>query len=213
MKRTYLLTSENEIVAYPSRKEAEAAAEQASDDIHGFDSADSLESVLASGPATRAVEVWNGLPGVEPVKGFKSKGVAAKRIFQRLQSLGDGANAEDETTQDEVPEPVAKPKKAKRERKPKADKKPRKSAKKAKKAKPPKKERRAKAVKGESKKAQVVNLLRHSGATLEEIVKLSGWSAGSAKMFIGWIQLFTGFGIKSISSDKNSAGERVYVVV
>ena len=35
--------------------------------------------------------LWNSLPGVEPVKGFKSAKVAANRIWDRIQRLGEAA--------------------------------------------------------------------------------------------------------------------------
>jgi hypothetical protein len=163
------------------------------------------------------VEIWNSLPGVEPldVPRFRNKSTAAQRIFRTLRSLsnGDGISAEAvETYNTEAPEPLAKPKKAKQERKAKADKKASKSSKKAKAGKKEKRAKDEKSAKGESKKLQVVNLLRKNGATLDEISAFSGWSKSSAQMFVGWIQLFTGFGISAITSEKNDAGERVYRV-
>ncbi len=204
MKRTYLLTIDNEIVVYPSRKEAEAAAEQASDDIRGFDSVESLESALSACAAGRAVEIFNALPGVEPVKSFKSKSQAAARIFKALSSLGDEAGA---TIADAL-EPVAKPKRQKRERKPKAEKKPRKSAKKAKTKTGKKSAKYTERAKGDSKKAQVIEMIsKKGGATMGEIMKATGWQAHSCR---GAISTLASKGGHHIESFKSKDGERAY---
>ena len=40
-----------------------------------------LAELAATWPAERLVEIWNSLPGVEPVKSFKSAQAAAGRIW------------------------------------------------------------------------------------------------------------------------------------
>ncbi len=208
MKQTFVIDEEGGITVFPSRKEAEEAV--TSNGGYGFDSLETLEASLANAPATMATQIWNSLPGVEPVKGFKSKGVAAARIWKQIQSLGEP----EETPDAEAAEPVAKPKKGNATRKPKAEKKPRKSAKKAKKAKAPKKEKRAKRAKsaksanGVSKKLQVVAMIeRRGGATLEEIMRETGWARHSVR---GAISTLGSKGGHKIESFKTEAGERAY---
>ena len=120
-------------------------------------------------PAERLVAIWNSLPGVEPVKSFKTSKAAASRIWERIQGLGA----------------VAKPEVA--PAKPKADKTAKGGARSAKgasaKAKTNQKDSAAKRPKGKtavkaqeatapregSKTAQVVAMLqRKNGATLTE---------------------------------------------
>jgi hypothetical protein len=58
---------------------------------------------LAKGwPAERLVAIWNSLPGVTLVKGFKNAKSAAGRIWERVQKLG-----EPEKPKPEEPEPKA----------------------------------------------------------------------------------------------------------
>src|ERR1039458_10294462 len=42
-----------------------------------------------SWPAERLVAIWNSLPGVTPVKGFKSAKAAVGRIWEHIQKLGE----------------------------------------------------------------------------------------------------------------------------
>jgi hypothetical protein len=205
VKKTFVIDEEGGVTAYPSRKEAEEAV--TSNEGYGFDSLQTLEASLGNAPATMATTIWNSLPGVEPVKGFKSKSVAAARIWKRLQSLGEP----EEATEAEAAEPVAKPKKAKRERKPKAEAKPRKSAKKAKSAKAPKKEKRVKREKsanGDSKKAQVIEMIsKKGGATLDAIMEATGWQRHTTR---GALSTLASKGGHKIESFKTEAGERAY---
>lgn len=220
-KRTFVLTEDNEITAYPTRKEAEAAADKCGDDCHGFDSVDSLEAVLASGPAARAVEIWNGLPGVEPVKGFKSKGQAASRIFKQLSSLGDGTQDGEGTPEPEAAATPVKAKKPKPSRKAVREQKPRKSPRKAKSAiedlmrterSPRKAKSGKKAAKkaGEtgSKKAQVIEMIsKKGGATLAAIMAETGWLRHGVRGFIATLRTKHGLPIESFKSE---LGDRTY---
>lgn len=221
-KRTYVLTVDNDTTVYPTRKEAQEAADKCGDDCHGFDSAETLEAVLTSGPATRAVEIWNALPGVEPVKGFKSKGQAASRIFKQLTGLGDDIQDGEET-----PEPVAaavpaKPKKAKPSQKAARAAKPRKSAKTAKKSKRANKKaragsksvaskhnsRRTNASNGDSKKTQVIEMIsKKGGATLESIMAGTGWQRHTCRGMLATLKTKGGLNVESF---KTTEGERAY---
>jgi len=46
---------------------------------------------VAGFPAERWRGLWNCLPGVTPVRGFRSPQAAASRIWARIQRLGDAA--------------------------------------------------------------------------------------------------------------------------
>lgn len=214
-KRTFLLTADNEITAYPTRKEAEAAADKCGDDCHGFDSADSLEGALASLPAGRAVEIWNGLPGVEAVKGFKSKGQAASRIFKQLSSLGDGTQDGEGTPEPEAAATPVKAKKPKPSRKAAREPKPRKSPRKAKSGKMRPNANRsvlkrtnANVAKGGSKKAQVIGMIsKKGGATLAAIMAETGWQVHTCRGMLATLKTKGGLNVESFKTDD---GERAY---
>jgi hypothetical protein len=166
---TFTIDIDNNISAFGSAEEAAAAT---ATPIDSFSSQKELAGLVAGWPAERLVAIWNGLPGVEPVKKFKNAKIAASRIWERIQSLGEAAK------------PAAKP------ANPKADKNAKRGAqaakgaparaKASKKATPAKKAPKAKtAAKTEepagpregSKTAQVVAMLqRKNGATLAEIM-------------------------------------------
>src|SRR6476619_7531682 len=64
---TYTIDTENSITAHASQQE--------------------LASLVAEWPANRLIEVWNGIPGLTPVKKFKDQKSAVSRIWKAIQSL------------------------------------------------------------------------------------------------------------------------------
>ena len=52
-----------------------------------FDSERQLAEVTSDWPASRLVEIWNGLPGVTAVRKFKDRATAVSRIWKQAQSL------------------------------------------------------------------------------------------------------------------------------
>src|SRR4051812_24376397 len=54
-----------------------------------FASQKELASLIAKWPAERLVAIWNSLPGVTPVKKFKNAKIAAGKIWERIQKLGE----------------------------------------------------------------------------------------------------------------------------
>jgi hypothetical protein len=50
--------------------------------------------LAATWPGSRQVEIWNSLPGVEPVERFTSRQVAAARIWKAIQNLQPTAGAQ-----------------------------------------------------------------------------------------------------------------------
>ena len=83
---TFTIDTDNNITAFPARELAEAAIGAGA---QAFTSQKELAKLAAAWPAERIVAVWNSLPGVEPVKGFKSAKTAASRIWAQVQGLGE----------------------------------------------------------------------------------------------------------------------------
>ncbi len=204
---TFTIDSENNIMAHGTAEEAAAAT---TTPFESFSSQKELAELIGTWPAERLVAIWNSLPGVEPVEGFKSPKTAANRIWARVQGLGEPAKPEAEPA------------------KPKADKKPKAGAPAAKgapaKAKPtkktapaknaPKAKKAAKPAKAESgpregsKTAQVVAMLqRKNGATLAEIMDKMGWQRHTVRGFMAGAMKKAGY---SVESFKPEGGERTY---
>ena len=68
----YTIDTENSITAFPSAKEAEGHGDS-------FSTQQELATLAADWPATRLVEVWNGIPGLTPVTKFKDRKTAVTR--------------------------------------------------------------------------------------------------------------------------------------
>ena len=85
---TFTIDEQNSITAFGSAEEAAAATATPFD---SFASQKELAGLVAGWPAERLIAIWNGLPGVEPVKKFKNAKIAASRIWERIQSLGEAA--------------------------------------------------------------------------------------------------------------------------
>ena len=144
-----------------------------------FASEKDLIAVSANWPSTRLVEIWNKLPGVKPVNRFMDRKTALRRIWRAIQRL--------------------KP----RDREPQATR-----------AATAPGRGIAGATKAESgehagtKSDQIIDLLkRPSGATLKEILTLTGWQSHSVRGFIS-AQLVKKKGFRIRSFTRN--GERVY---
>ena len=84
--KTFTIDNDNNITAFPTPDHAEAAVGTGS---QPFTSQKQLTELASAWPPERLAEIWNSLPGVEPVKGFKSAKVAAGRIWSRIQALGE----------------------------------------------------------------------------------------------------------------------------
>ena len=81
---TFTIDCDGNITAFASQKEALAA------DIAGaehFGSREELAKLAAAWPGSRLVEIWNGLPGVAPVKKFTDRKTAVARIWKAAQAL------------------------------------------------------------------------------------------------------------------------------
>jgi hypothetical protein len=196
---TFTIDEQNNITAFGSAEQAAAATW-----FDSFGSQKELAELVAGSPAERLVAIWNSLPGVAPVKTFKSAKTAASRIWERIQSLGEAAK------------PAAEP------AKPKAHKKAKRNvrvpakvdatkkasvAKNAPKAKTAAKAEEAGPHEG-SKTAQVVAMLqRKNGATLTEIMDKMGWQRHTVRGFMAGAVKKAGYAVESFKSEK---GERTY---
>jgi hypothetical protein len=203
---TFTIDTDNNITAFGSAEEAAAATATPFDT---FASQKELAELAAAWPPERLVAIWNSLPGVKPVKAFKSAKAAASRIWERIQGLGEGAKSEAEPT---------KPKAGKKAKggaqaakgaptKGKATKKTT-AAKNAPKAKKAAKARESAGPREGSKKAQVIALLqRKNGATLAEIADRMGWKSWTVRGFMAGTMKKAGYTVESF---KPEGGERTY---
>ena len=190
----YAIDTENSITAFATKQEAGEGK--------SFSTQEELANLVAEWPPDRLIEVWNGIPGLTPVKKFTDRKSAAARIWKAIQSLDGGSPADTATAAPKAP------KKAKRAPKPK----PAKAAK----TKPAKVGRKtagkAAVARDGSKKATVLGLLqRKGGATLSQIMKATGWQAHSVRGFISGA-LGKKMGLK-VDSVRREDGERVYTLV
>jgi hypothetical protein len=200
--KTLTIDNDNNITAFPTPDHAEAAVGTGS---QPFTSQKQLAELASAWPPERLVEIWNSLPGVEPVKGFQSAKAAAWRIWSRIQTLGENPEPKAPTKA-----PSAKP--ARRVAPSKAQ--STKKATRAKKAtKAPRKATQPKPVDARqgSKTAAVLALIqRAKGATLSEIMEATSWQAHSVRGFISGT-LGKKMGL-TVTSSKRADGARVYSI-
>jgi hypothetical protein len=148
-------------------------------DAQTFTSEKDLAQLAADWPGTRLVEVWNGIPGLPQVKKFTNRAVAVARIWKAVQSLGSGEPARQVAS-----------KRGHSARKPPC-------------------KQQAHTDRKNTKQAQVVALLkRSSGATLQHLMRTTGWQAHSVRGFISGA-LGKKLSLK-IESFKTERGERAY---
>ena len=173
--KTFTIDAENNITAHASR-EAAGAAEAA----ERFSSEEELATLAGNWPGARLIEIWNSLPGVEPVRKFTSRNVAARRIWAAIQGL--------------EPAPAT----------------PARTAASQARTKGRKTEKAAASGRVGTKTEQVLALLKQpSGATLKQLLSVTGWQAHSVRGFIsGQVARKMGLRVKSFERD----GERVYAV-
>jgi hypothetical protein len=80
--KAFTINAEGNITAFESKEAAEANLPPTGAFV--FTTAGGLQGYLKKFPAATAVEIWNSLTGVTPVKKFKDGATAAKRIFAEL---------------------------------------------------------------------------------------------------------------------------------
>ena len=207
---TYTIDTENNITAHASTQEYGEG--------ESFNSQQELASLMAEWPTDRLVELWNGIPGLTPVKKFTDRKSAVARIWKAIQSLDGGSPAETPAPGKTAATAARKPAKTAndghRTKTTKAAKaKPAAPAKKGPKAagKAADKSATVAPARAGSKKATVLGLLqRKGGATLAQIVKATGWQKHSVRGFIsGALGKKMGLTVDSV---RREDGERVYSI-
>jgi hypothetical protein len=199
---TFTIDQQNNITAFGSAEEAAAASTTPFD---SFSSQQELAELAKTWLAERRVAIWNSLPGVEPVKSFRTSKAAVSRMWERIQSLAS------------VP-PLVVPPKPKTDKTAKLDARvargtsaKRKAKQKAASAKVSKKNTvnaESTAPRDGSKTAQVVAMLhRKNGATLAEIMEKMGWQRHTVRGFMAGSMKKAGYAIESFKSER---GERTY---
>jgi hypothetical protein len=186
---TFTIDAENNITAYPNTTDAT----DCNPDLAQFDSEAALAKLSADWPMSRLVEIWNSIPGNTEVSKLADRKKAVARIWKViLPPASDGHTSKAE----------AKPKKEANRAK------PAKKAKAAKKAAPAKKVARKPKGDRSNKKAEVIAMMqRAKGATLDEIMKVTGWQRHTVR---GFVSILGSKGGQKIESSKNAAGERTY---
>jgi hypothetical protein len=209
--KTFTIDNENNISVFASPEDAAAAS---STPFDTFSSRQELADLIAAWSPERIVATFNSLPGVAPVKRFKTSNVAATKIWDRIQGLGEAAQPEPEAPKPEAAKPKAGKKATGRAQaakgtpaKGKTSKKttPAKAAPKGKKA---AKTQEAAGPREGSKTAQVIALLqRAKGATITEIMDKMGWQRHTVRGFMAGAMKKAGFTVESF---KPEGGERSY---
>jgi hypothetical protein len=213
--KTFTIDAENNISVFASPEEAAAAS---STPFDTFSSQQELAELAKAWPAERLVATWNSLPGVVALKSLPdtkaAKDTWAKRIWKRIQSLGDAAQPEPEAPKPEAAKPKGGKKATGRAQAAKgapAKGKARKKTTPAKAAPKGKKGAKAQEAAGPregSKTAQVIALLqRAKGATITEIMDKMGWQRHTVRGFMAGAMKKAGFTVESF---KPEGGERSY---
>ena len=196
---TFTIDEQNDITAFGSAEEAAAGNATPFD---SFSSQKELAELVAGWPPERLVAIWNSLPGVAPEKTFKNAKIAASRIWERIQGLGEAAKPKEERkAKGGAPAAKGAPAKAKATKKATA-------AKKAPKGKKAAKAQETAGPREGSKTAQVMTMLqRKNGATLAEIMDKMGWQKHTVRGFMAGAMKKAGYNVESF---KPEGGERTY---
>src|SRR5712691_10786836 len=92
---TFTIDIDNNITVWASSQQTQEREEG----TETFSSPQELATLAAQWPGSRLVEIWNGLPGVEPVQRFTSRQVAAARIWKAIPHLPPAVNRDDVLSQ------------------------------------------------------------------------------------------------------------------
>ena len=148
-----------------------------------FKSVKELGKLATDWPTDRLIEIWNSLPGQQPVKKFRSRETAISRIWTAIQGLG-ATVAQPAATK--APEQLIAKKNATVEPQP------------------------ATAREGSRKAIVIAMLEKAGGASLGEIMEATGWQSHSVRGFISG-SLTKKSGLK-VESFKRDVGQRAYAI-
>jgi hypothetical protein len=167
---TFTIDTENNVTVFGSLQEVSENGKG----TETFSSAEELAALATQWPGMRLVEIWNSLPGGQPVERFTSRQVAVKRIWKAIQHLQPDGGAHRRRV-------AAKQGSAKKTAR--------------RKARP--------AVRENSKTARLIELLRQpTGASLKAIMRVTGWQAHSVRGFIsGQLGKRMGLRVRSFERD------------
>jgi hypothetical protein len=199
----YTIDAENNISAYASAEEAAGASTVA---VDTFQNQKGLAALAAGWPVERIVAVWNSLPGVQSVEGFKSTKAGVARIWERIQRLGEPAKPA--KTPKTTKKPASGGKTAKNPQvKNKASKAPSiRAAKKGRNVAAPENP----APRDGSKTAQVVEMLqRKNGATISEIMNAMTWQRHTVRGFMAGAMKKAGYNVISFKPDGGECSYRI----
>src|ERR1700757_1449636 len=81
--KAFTIDQDNNITAFASAKQIGGVPKG----TEVFCTSEELCGLIDHWPGGRLLDVWNGIPGVSPVKRFTSRSTAAVRIWKAIQSL------------------------------------------------------------------------------------------------------------------------------
>ena len=97
---TFVINSENNITVY-----AHGDSVPNVPDAERFTTTEEFRQLAEKWPGERLVDLWNGIPGLKPVKKFTDRKTALSRIWKAIQSLGGAVRKETaDVATDEVEE-------------------------------------------------------------------------------------------------------------
>jgi hypothetical protein len=190
--RIFTIDQENNITVSASEKQTKAGETNGTEI---FTTQEGLAKLAGEWPSERLVQIWNSLPGVDPVKKFTDRKTAIARIWKAIQSLQPAAS--EDGREKAAPSRDVRPRSTK----------PAKATRKAKAQK--KVARDAKGPREGSKTSIILDLIRRpKGATLEELMTAAGWQVHSVR---GFLSAVVGKKMKlKLESSKREDGKRLY---